>query len=166
MAVTLTMKHDVSQLALTEWLCSGVLARYPDLKLAFSESQIGWVPYILERIDKVYTHEAYAQFPRSITQPPSTYMEGRVFLTFFDDETGIRNREAIGTNRIAFEVDYPHQDTTWPNSTAAVEKMADWMNRDDLEAVLRGNTLIMLGLTETSVVPPPGSQRRRQAGAG
>jgi predicted TIM-barrel fold metal-dependent hydrolase len=149
MAVTLTMKHDVSQLAMTEWLCSGVLARYPKLKIAFSESQIGWVPYVLERIDKVYTHETYAQFPSIITEPPSTYMKGRVYLTFFDDETGVRDREAIGVSQIAFEVDYPHQDTTWPDTRLAVEKMAKLMDASELEKVLRGNTLEMLGLPDT-----------------
>lgn len=145
-AVMLTMKHDIPQLALTEWLCSGILVRYPQLKIAFSESQIGWVAYILERIDKVYTHETYAQFPKIITQPPSTYMKGRVYLTFFDDETGIRDREAIGVDQISFEVDYPHQDTTWPASNLAIEKMAKVMSPSDLEKVLRGNSLSMLEL--------------------
>jgi predicted TIM-barrel fold metal-dependent hydrolase len=151
------MKHDVSQLALTEWLCSGVLARYPRLRLAFSESQIGWVPYVLERIDKVYTHETYAQFPTSITQPPSTYMDGRVFLTFFDDETGVREREAIGIDQIAFEVDYPHQDTTWPNTHLAVEKMAKLMNAPELDKVLRRNALTMLDLANVDLQSPIGS---------
>jgi predicted TIM-barrel fold metal-dependent hydrolase len=155
-AVILTMKHDIPQLALTEWLCSGILVRYPQLKISFSESQIGWVAYVLERIDKVYTHETYAQFPKIITQPPSTYMSGRVFLTFFDDETGIRDREAIGVDQISFEVDYPHQDTTWPKSNLAIEKMAKMMSPSELEKVLRGNALSMLELPNEPLKVSPG----------
>lgn len=157
MAVILTMKHDIPQLCLTEWLCSGLLARYPNLKIALSESQIGWIAYVLERIDKVYTHETYAQFPKIITEPPSTYMKGRVFVTFFDDETGIRDRDAIGVDQISFEVDYPHQDTTWPDSNIAIEKMAAVMSPIELEKIVRGNALEMLGLVDQPVKVPTGT---------
>jgi len=156
MAVILTMKHDIAQLSMTEWLCSGLLARYPALKIVYSESQLGWVPYILERIDKVYTHATYAEFPASITRPPSTYMPGRVFATFFDDETGVREREAVGVDQILFETDYPHQDTTWPNTHLTVEKMAKVMSEDELEKVLRTNALDMLGLPDGPVRPAAG----------
>src|SRR5262245_51626235 len=43
-----------AQLAFTDWMFSGFLCEYPDLKLAFSESQIGWMPYVLERMDRIW----------------------------------------------------------------------------------------------------------------
>ena len=57
---------------------------------------------------------------------------------------GIAN--AIGVDQISFEVDYPHQDTTWPDSDKAIEKMAAVMSPIELEKILRGNALEMLGL--------------------
>src|SRR4029079_1551282 len=33
---------------------SGYLIHHPNLKLAFSESQIGWMPYVLERMDRIW----------------------------------------------------------------------------------------------------------------
>ena len=76
----------------------------------------------------------------------STYVPGRVYGCFFDDETGIANRDAIGITQMVFEVDYPHQDTTWPYTNKLVEKMAEQLTEYELERVLRRNALDMLGI--------------------
>jgi predicted TIM-barrel fold metal-dependent hydrolase len=120
--------------------------RFPNLKIAYSESQIGWIPFILERLDNVFHHSTYAGLDPSITEPPSTYVPGRVYGCFFDDDTGIENRHRIGISQMVFEIDYPHQDTTWPNTHVQVERMAQQLSADELERVLRTNALEMLGL--------------------
>jgi predicted TIM-barrel fold metal-dependent hydrolase len=140
------MTFSMAQLSLVEWLVSGVLARFPRLKIAYSESQIGWMPFILERLDHVYEHRYYAEFDPAVTQLPSTYLPGRVYGCFFDDQTGIENLHAIGVKQVAFEVDYPHQDSTWPNTHEVVERMAKQVSESDLECILRTNALDMLGL--------------------
>ena len=76
-------------------------------------------------------------------------MPGRVYGCFFDDDTGIANRDAIGITQMVFEVDYPHQDTTWPNTHKVVERIAAQVTPEELERILRGNAIDMLGL------PPP-----------
>jgi predicted TIM-barrel fold metal-dependent hydrolase len=141
-----TMTFSMAQLSLVEWLVSGVLARYPELKIVYSESQIGWMPFILERLDKAFTHPAYAELPDVVTEPPSTYVPGRVYGCFFDDDTGVRNRDTIGVGQLLFEVDYPHQDTTWPNTHLVVERIAAQVSDAELTRMLRGNALEMLGL--------------------
>ena len=87
-AANTALTFSMAQLSLVEWLVSGLLVRFPKLKIAYSESQIGWIPFILERLDNVFAHPAYAELPSVITQPPSTYLPGRVYGCFFDDETG------------------------------------------------------------------------------
>jgi len=145
-AVNTTLTFTMAQQSVVEWLLSGVLVRYPHLKIAYSESQIGWMPFILERIDKVYTHSAYAGLDPIISEPPSSYVPGRVYGCFFDDDTGIANRGAIGVGQIVFEVDYPHQDTTWPNTGAVVARLAEQVSAEDLERIVRTNALEMLGI--------------------
>jgi len=51
--------------SLTEWLVSGNLSRFPNLKIVYSESQIGWMPFVLDRLDKVWEHSEYAASTRS-----------------------------------------------------------------------------------------------------
>jgi Amidohydrolase len=52
-------------------------------------------------------------------------------------------------SQILFETDYPHQDTTWPDTHVAVEKMAKMVTPPELYQIVRGNALTMLGLPDT-----------------
>ena len=146
-AANTALTFAMAQTSLVEWLVSGNLVRFPKLKIAYSESQIGWMPFILERLDKVFEHREYAGMDPIITEPPSSYMAGRVYGSFFDDEVGIASRHIIGVKQLVFEIDYPHQDTTWPNTSAVVEKMAAMVTPAELECILRTNALDMLGIS-------------------
>jgi predicted TIM-barrel fold metal-dependent hydrolase len=147
--VDVTLTFTNAQLSMVEWLMSGLLEKFPNLKVAYSESQIGWMPFVLERIDKVWNNSrAWAGRGVQLSRPPSTYIPGRVYGCFFDDETGIENRERIGITQMVFEVDYPHQDTTWPHTPAIVERMAKQMSAEELERVLRTNAIEMLDLED------------------
>ena len=148
-SVMIALTNMNSQMSMADWLLSGVLARFPQLKIAFSESQIGWMPFMIERLDKCFTHTAYAEMPSIVTEPPSHYIKDRVYGCFFDDETGIKNRDSIGVSQLLFEVDYPHQDTTWPHTAKIVDKLAEQVSPVELEMILRGNAIKMLGLPET-----------------
>ena len=53
-AVGSTLTHTNATFSLVDFLFSGVFVRLPDLKVAYSEGQIGWIPYILERADRVW----------------------------------------------------------------------------------------------------------------
>ena len=145
-AALVAMTFAMAQLSLVEWLVSGHLIRYPKLKIAFSESQVGWIPFVLERLDNVFLHRSYANLDPLVTEPPSTYLPGRVYGCFFEDEAGIDNRHKIGVSQMLFEIDYPHQDTTWPNTHKVVERMAAKLPPDELERILRTNALEMLGI--------------------
>jgi predicted TIM-barrel fold metal-dependent hydrolase len=145
-AANTVMTFSMAQLSFVEWLTSGNLVRFPKLKIAYSESQIGWMPFVLERLDKTFEHREYAGLDPIITEPPSTYVAGRVYGSFFDDETGIENRHKIGTSQLVFEVDYPHQDTTWPHTPKIVEQMASQVTPEELLMITRTNALDMLGL--------------------
>lgn len=145
-AVTATLVFMTSVMALTDWLFSGVLARHPDLRICFAEGQIGWIPYVLERADNLWHKEIWGRDGNRLPEPPSTYMP-QIYGCFFDDLAGLEARDAIGLDQIAFETDYPHQDSTWPNSRDAVLRFADQLDDAELEKVLRGNAANLLGLS-------------------
>ena len=69
MAITTTN----AQMSMADWLLSGVLARFPRLKIAFSESQIGWMPFMFERVDNIFTKgSGTAMLDPVITKPTWT----------------------------------------------------------------------------------------------
>ncbi|MCB0995782.1 MAG: amidohydrolase [Acidimicrobiales bacterium] len=147
-AANTALTFSMAQASLVDWLTSGNLVRFPGLKIAYSESQTGWMPFILDRLDKVWEHREYAGMDPIITEPPSSYMAGRVWGSFFDDEVGIESRHRVGVSQIVIEVDYPHQDTTWPDSPKIVENLAAQVTPEELVMITRTNALDMLGLTD------------------
>ena len=142
-----TLAFNNSMASLADWLFSGKLIKFPKLKLAYSEGQIGWIPYALERADTVWDkHEAWQKSKALIPEPPSSYYYGRIFGCFTADHHGLHSLAEVGEDNICFETDYPHTDTTWPNSKEYIEKMLADFDDDIAYKVLRGNAIKMLEL--------------------
>jgi len=142
---TLTFGNAMS--SMTDWLFSGWLAKLPDLKLAYSEGQIGWIPYILERADNVWDeNRAWGGFGDKVPEPPSTYYYRQIYGCFFDDVYGLENIEKCGIDNICFETDYPHSDSTWPHSKETAFKLMGNLPDDVIYKLMRGNAIEMLQL--------------------
>lgn len=148
-AVNLALLTINAQISLTEWLLSGALARFPDLRLAYSEAQIGWMPYVLEQVDRVWRKGERVSGVQGMDRPPSTYAAERVFGCFFEDDFGVSARDAIGVSQITFECDYPHQDSTWPTTAEYAARTLDGLPPDEVEMILRGNAIRLFQLPET-----------------
>ncbi|HEV8296523.1 MAG TPA: amidohydrolase family protein, partial [Acidimicrobiales bacterium] len=137
----ITLTSINSQFCMTDWVMSGALARFPRLKLAFSESQVGWMPYHIQRMDVVWRkfHESpVAGIPPEMTVPPSEYVRGRVFGCVVEDDIGLRGR-GIGVDQLTFESDYPHMDSSWPHTRDyAAQALSDY-SEEEIEKVTRGN---------------------------
>ena len=82
-----------------------------------AEAGIGWIPNWLERLDHVYTTNPWRWEANSFgDRLPSEVWTGRVLSCFIEDRSGLRLRDLIGVENLAWECDYPHPDTTWPRS--------------------------------------------------
>jgi len=141
-------------MSMADWLLSGVLARFPLLKIAFSESQVGWMPFLLERVDTLFVKsKAWAGLDPRMTELPSSYVKGRVFGCFFDDMIGVDLRHRIGIEQLVFETDYPHQDSTWPHTDRTVAQIAKRVPANELEMLVRTNAIAMLDLDPKDLRP-------------
>jgi predicted TIM-barrel fold metal-dependent hydrolase len=139
-----------SQLAFADWLYSGVLERFRQLRMVLSEGQIGWMPYVLQRLDNTWRKCLEGNQPagRRATELPSSLMPGRVFGSIFDDLEGLRNRDAVGMGQIMIETDFPHKDSTYPHSEKVVAELvtAAGMNQTEIDQLVRGNAISVYGL--------------------
>jgi predicted TIM-barrel fold metal-dependent hydrolase len=141
------LAFNTSMASLADFLFSGVMVRYPRLKLAYSEGQIGWIPYALERADTTWDqHNTWTHAKDLVPEPPSTYYYGRVFGCFTNDQHGLDSIDKIGHENVCFETDYPHTDTTWPHTREHIEKMIVGISDDLVYKILRGNAIRMLEL--------------------
>jgi predicted TIM-barrel fold metal-dependent hydrolase len=142
-----TLAFNNAMASMADWLWSGKMVQFPDLKLAYSEGQIGWIPYALERADTVWEqHDSWMGNKKRLPEPPSTYYYGRIFGCFTADRHGMASLDEVGVDNICFETDYPHTDTTWPFSKEYVEKMLAGFDDEVAYKVLRGNAIRMLDL--------------------
>ncbi|MGH9172288.1 MAG: amidohydrolase family protein [Acidimicrobiales bacterium] len=134
--------------SMVDYLFSGVLDRFADLVIAYAEGQVGWMPYILERADKLWAERSDNSFGTSLANPPSSYVAGRIYGCLFDDETGLKNRDVVGMSQICFETDYPHADSTFPESKAVLAKIAGdaGLTEQELYQLARGNAIRAFGL--------------------
>jgi predicted TIM-barrel fold metal-dependent hydrolase len=146
-AVAATLSFNNAMASLSDFLFSGVLVRFPSLKLAYSEGQIGWLPYVLERADNVWRdHRAWVGVKDIVPEPPSTYYYRQVFGCFFKDRHGLDSLTQVGVDNITFETDYPHTDSTWPDTKQIATDMMSELDDEDVYKIVRGNAIRMLCL--------------------
>ena len=111
----------------------GLPVRYPDLKIAMSEGGIGWVAML---------HRPARQHRRPLglrrwagTSRPADVLRRNFWFCTIDDPSTIDTRHRIGVENIMVEVDYPHGDSTWPDTQAVIEQAWGHIPADELRAM-------------------------------
>ncbi|PKP95049.1 MAG: amidohydrolase [Alphaproteobacteria bacterium HGW-Alphaproteobacteria-16] len=123
-----------------DWLHLKALQRYP-LKVSLSEGGIGWIPYFLERADFVHEHHkawTHADFGK---KKPSEVFREHFLTCFIDDAFGLENLDKIGEDNVAYECDYPHSDTVWPESADRLLDTLGDISATAVEKITHGNAL-------------------------
>ncbi|HVX22349.1 MAG TPA: amidohydrolase family protein [Acidimicrobiales bacterium] len=144
-----TITHfSVTMGSLLDFVFSGTLDRVPGLKLFYAESQAGWLPYVLEQADWLWDRREGSSLGSELPAPPSTYIDGRVFTSVYNDNFAMANRGRIGASQMCFECDFPHSVTSFPNSRdLALQHCRDaGMSEAEIHAFLRGNAITGFGL--------------------
>jgi predicted TIM-barrel fold metal-dependent hydrolase len=144
--VSATLGFGNAMSSLVDFLMSGVLVRFPQLKLLYAESQIGWIPYVLQRVDQVWEdNQGWAQ-TKQIPEPPSTYYFQSVYGCFINDPHGLASLDEIGADHVTAETDYPHSDSTWPDTKEIMTKLLAGLPQAQVDQIVRGNAIKLLRL--------------------
>jgi predicted TIM-barrel fold metal-dependent hydrolase len=146
--VSSTLSCQNAMSSLCDYLFSGTLQRFPGLTISYAEGQAGWMPYILERADKLWEERSDNSYGTWLPKPPSSYIYGRVYSCIFDDATALKNREVVGMDQICFETDYPHAASTFPHSKETLWKISQeaGLSDEELYKLARGNAIKCFGL--------------------
>ena len=109
---------QIAALIAQDLLFGPTLRRFPDLKVALSEGGIGWIPFYLDRADRHFNNQEWLHndFGGKV---PSDVFRDHILACFITDPSGLELRHRIGIETIAWECDYPHTDTTWPDSPSS-----------------------------------------------
>jgi len=107
--------------ALFDIIFTGVLERYPEMKIVSVENEVGWMPFWLGQCDKAFKRHRHSE-KIPIDKAPSEYFRRQVYATFFNDHVGGRLFSWWGAENCMWSNDYPHQNSTWPNSRDVIAR--------------------------------------------
>jgi hypothetical protein len=115
-----TLFGQLSMIACAEWLWSSYPVRHPSLKIAMSEGGIGWVAMLMDRLDNIVHRSGYGKGWLDAGLLPSEALQRNFWFCTIDDPSTLPTRHRIGVENICLEMDYPHGDSTWPDTQAVI----------------------------------------------
>jgi predicted TIM-barrel fold metal-dependent hydrolase len=127
--------------AAADLLWSRVIKQFPDVRFALSEGGTGWIPYFLDRVDRTFEmHHRWTGQDFGGKLPSEVFREH--FLTcFISDPVGIKLRDMIGLDNIAWECDYPHSDSAWPHAPEELMAVAADVPAAELDQITYQNAM-------------------------
>jgi predicted TIM-barrel fold metal-dependent hydrolase len=128
-------------LSMCDMIFSGVFERYPRLTLAIVEFELSWAPHLLTTMDYTYRErheEAIYRFKDGMR--PSDFFHRNVVLSFQEDAVGIRLRDVIGVDKLMWGSDYPHSESTFPQSRKILAEILAGVPEDEQARIVGGNT--------------------------
>jgi predicted TIM-barrel fold metal-dependent hydrolase len=114
-----TMFPATALMAAADWLWSGVCLRYPGLDIALSEGGMGWVAMLADRADYVVSHSGSSVHGNSWSSDllPSEVLGRNFWFCSIDDPHSVDAVDSLfGLGHVMVETDYPHADSTWPET--------------------------------------------------
>ena len=137
---------QVSALAAQDLLWGGAMHNYPDLKIAWSEAGIGWIPFYLNRCDRHYTNQRWLGHDFGDKMPSDIFREHSL-ACYVTDPAALKVRDDIGIDIIAWECDYPHSDSIFPEAPEFVhaELVAAGCSDEEIDKITWANTCRFFG---------------------
>ena len=136
--------HDV--------IMSGVFERFPRLKIVLVENEIGWIPFALDQYDKYFSRPAMRkQF--GLSHMPSEVFQRSCYATFFNDRPGTRMLSWWGADSCMWSNDFPHPNSTWPNSRQVVQRDLGVMDAATREKLTWRTCCELYGIPRPAGVP-------------
>jgi len=145
---------QVSVLAAQDLLWGPAFRKYPALKVAWSEAGIGWIPFYLDRCDRHFKNQKWLHHDFGGRLPSEVFREHSL-ACYVTDPAALKLRREIGIGSIAWECDYPHSDSLWPDAPEVVlaELEAAGASDSDIDQITWANTCRFFGHDAFATIP-------------
>ncbi len=117
------------------FIFNAIFQRFPKLRLVQVESGAGWMAWLAEYLDRTWEKQRYWT-DSPLTEPPSFFMERQVYTSFINDRTAVLNRDLPGAANIMWSSDYPHSETTFPDSLDVIARDFAGIPEEDVRAIV------------------------------
>jgi predicted TIM-barrel fold metal-dependent hydrolase len=140
----MTVLHEIQE-SLAELVFGGVLERHPQLHVVSAENDTGWLPHFLYRMDHAF-EKYHVNLPVKLAMPPSEYVRRQVWATFQDDPIGPGTHHVFGADNYMWASDFPHTDSTFPESRAWIEKNFAGVPGSVKRRIVHDNAVALYGM--------------------
>ena len=124
----------------------GVFERHPKLKLVCAEGDAGWMPHYMYRMDHAVTFNIDSGLLPGLSKLPSEYLKTNVSMTFQYDWVAFKTANLMDHKRLIWASDFPHTDSTWPESVNLLRKHSSTLIEQQRVDILRNNTANLFNL--------------------
>jgi predicted TIM-barrel fold metal-dependent hydrolase len=130
----------------------GILEQHPKIRLVMGESGLGWLPWVIEDLDyrhwRVWETRDYWQERRlsGLELKPSEIFKRQVYATFQEDHVAMALLPFYGEGHVIWASDYPHPDSVWPNSRAAIDRQMAHLSPEIRRKLTHDNAAALYGL--------------------
>jgi predicted TIM-barrel fold metal-dependent hydrolase len=118
-----------------DWLYSMIPVRFPGIKIVMSEGGIAWVPGLMDRLDHVGRYQDMYGTWTGIEPTPAEVFQRNFWHCALDDPSTMRLHDRIGIDHILMEADYPHLDSSWPDTQAVLGEQVRDLRPDEIRKV-------------------------------
>jgi uncharacterized protein len=120
-------------------LTSDLLERYPEIKWVSVESGIGWIPYLLERLE----YQLLESPPDDIAvkSPTQAFRDHAYACFWFEEIAPSRLLDRIGFDNVMFETDYPHPTCLYPDPVDHAKRVLEPWGEEVVRKVMSENAI-------------------------
>jgi predicted TIM-barrel fold metal-dependent hydrolase len=128
-------------------LFSGIFQRFPQLQIVLVESNIGWIPTLLEQSDDMFRrYRWYTGAANEQKEMPSDIFFRNFWASFMVDTVGMDLRHRMNLDHLMWSTDYPHSGSDWPDSRVTIERVFRDVPVDEVKKMLHANCKALYGL--------------------
>ncbi len=116
--------------------------RFPGLRFALTEGDVGWIPYFLWRAEHTLDrHNGWMRHERPQGLSPTELFHERILCCFIADRIGVKLLDELNVENVCWESDYPHSDTSWPYAPERCAELFAAVDDDTVAAITHRNAM-------------------------
>jgi predicted TIM-barrel fold metal-dependent hydrolase len=140
--VAMSLSSTMTIYTLGDLLWADFWHRFPDLRFALTEGDIGWIPYFLQRAEHTLDrHNAWMGHEQPQGLRPSELFRERILCCFINDRVGIELLDHFNVDNVCWESDYPHSDSTWPDAPEKLVPILEGVDRASIDKITHENAM-------------------------
>jgi predicted TIM-barrel fold metal-dependent hydrolase len=137
------------------FVLGGVFERHPDLRVVCVEADAGWVPHYMYRMDHAYDRHRHWLPAGRLSRRPSEYFAENIYTTFQDDWVAFRTADLMNWRRLMWANDFPHSDSTWPDSSRLLREHGAHLRPEQRRAIVCDNVAALYGIDSAALAAGP-----------